>query len=94
MKDNIGKQFRSDQQLSVVVNESEFPELIHEENDLRRSGAHDLGELFVANGRNLNDPELGAAALAREFQKGTSQPQLAMVEKLIAEIFFHVDIAG
>ena len=54
------------------------------------SGSHDVGQLFVVNGRNLHAPGLGAVARTGEFQKGTSQPQFAVVEELIAEIFLHI----
>ena len=33
-------------------------------------------------------------AETREFQKDTGQPPLGVVEKLIAEVFFQVDVAG
>ena len=33
-------------------------------------------------------------AETRKFQQDTGQPFLAVVEKLIAEIFFKIDIAG
>src|SRR5207249_5528309 len=61
--------------------------------DARTRGAYHFGQSLVTQCRYFGIPHGAVFAQARELQENPGQPLLAMVEKLIAEIFFKVDIA-
>src|SRR5688572_25757275 len=65
---------------------------MHEENYFRRRRPDDFGQLLVRDATNLYVLLPDMAGLTRHFQKDTSQPQLTVVEELIAQILFHVDV--
>jgi|SRR5688572_16680350 hypothetical protein len=47
VQNHIGQQFRSDDQLSVVVDESHLPELVHKVSDARACRTYHFGKCFV-----------------------------------------------
>ena len=72
---------------SVIVNESQFPEPVHEKTDPRPRGAYHLCEGFLTH---LGDYSLGSAFLAEmsQQQKNTSKALLTGIEKLVNQILF------
>src|SRR4030095_6693969 len=94
--DLVGQQFGHyfDVSVAAVVDQPKFPEFMHEKHDLRRSRSHDFGQLDMSDTGNVHVSRPGVLSCTGEFQKCTGQTQLAVIEKLIAEIFFHVDVPG
>ena len=82
-----------DFQTSVVVDEAELAESVHEKADSRASGANDASQGFLAD---LWNDRLGCAFLpeVRQQQKHPCQPLLAGVEQLVNQIFFNLDVPG
>src|SRR5688572_11356393 len=67
---------------------------MHEESYFRRRRPDDFGQLLVRDATNLYVSLLDMATFTGHFQKHTSQPQFTVVEELIAQIPFHVDVTG
>lgn len=80
-------------QTAVVLDESQFPEAVHEEADAGAGSPHHFGERFLAD-LGHQGFRLSLFAVAREQQKHPRQPLLAGVEELIYQVFFVADIAG
>jgi len=80
-----------DLQPAVVVNESHFPEPVHEEADPRAGGADHFRQHRLTD---LGNYRLGLAFLAKmsEQQQDSGQPFFARIEKLIHQIFFITDV--
>src|SRR5208283_2380521 len=78
-------------QTAVVMNETQFPESVHEKTDSRTSRTDHLGQGLLAD---LGNYRLGFAFLAKmsEQQKDPGQPFFARIEKLIHQIFFVTDV--
>jgi len=79
-------------QAAIVVNETQFPEAVHEEADSRTSSSHHLGQNFLTDFR---DHGFGLTHFAKvsEQEKDTGQPLFAGVEELVDQVRFVTDIA-
>src|SRR5688572_19285709 len=94
MQNDIGQQLRSHVQFAVVIDQSHFSELVHEVRDPRTSCAYHFRQRFMTEQRDLCiRHELGLAQPG-QFQEYTGQPLFAVVEKLIAEVLFQVDVTN
>jgi len=76
----------------MVLDEAELPESGHEKIDPRTGRADDFGQRLLIHRRDFNVP-LVLWAETRQFQKNTGKTFLAVVENLIAEVFFEVHVA-
>jgi hypothetical protein len=88
VQDDVGQELYSHNQVSVVLDESHSPELVHEVSDTRprcsyhfRLGSRDSMWGIVASGTT-------SYSRRRALQENPGQPLFTVVEKLIAEIFF------
>ena len=76
----------------VVLNETEFPEFVHEKVDSGARCANHFRQHLLGNfGKQLL--RLGFLTVASEQQKSPSQPFLAGVKKLIDQILFDSDVS-
>jgi hypothetical protein len=82
-----------DLQPAIVVNESQFPEPVHEEAHPRAGCADHFGQHLLTD---LGDYHLGFAFLAKtsEQQEDAGQPLFAGIEELIDQVFFVADVPG
>src|SRR5579864_148755 len=80
-----------DLQAAVVMNETQFPEPVHEEADTRAGCAYHFRQYFLTN---LGDNCLRCAFLAKmsKQQEDAGQSFFARIEKLIHQIFFVTDV--
>ena len=76
---------------AVVVNETQFPELVHEEVDSGARGANHSREHLLRYVRKYF-VRFRVLAIASEEQKSPSEPFLAGVEKLIDQVLLDSDI--
>ena len=77
--------------VTVVVDEAELPEQIHEVTDPRSSCPHHRGEGFLAHSGN-NRLQRRFPADVSEQQEKASQSPLAVVEKVIQEVLFDPNV--
>jgi hypothetical protein len=80
--------------MSVVVDQSQLSELVHEVSNARSRRAHHFGERRVTQRPPFGIGRDFVVAQASELQENSSESPLTMVEKLIAKIFFEIDITG
>jgi hypothetical protein len=76
---------------SLIINETQFSEPVHEETDPPASCAHHLCQRFLTD---LGDRNFGLSFLAKASKKeeDASQPFLAGIEKLVNQVFFMSDV--
>ncbi len=79
--------------LTFIVDQPHSLEFIHEEIDSRTGRTNNFGKGFLAHSGNLCIRQPIESADTRKLQKHARQPFLAVIEQLIAEIFFETDIA-
>jgi hypothetical protein len=86
MEDNVEKR-AMDFQFSVVANETQLPEPVHEKINPRASRAHHLCQSLLTNCGNCN---FGLSVLAEVSQqeKHASQSFLARIKELVNQILF------
>jgi hypothetical protein len=79
-------------QPTVVVNESQFPEAVHDKAHSRTSASDHFGQALLADPRKhgLRSPFL---AKASERKKYTGQPLFAGIKYLVDQVLFIADIA-
>ena len=79
--------------LSVVVDESLFPEFVHEKTHARSGGADHFRQGFLTEG---DGDRLCAALLAeiREQQKQACEPSFAGIEQLVDQVVFDPAVSG
>src|SRR5215213_2390716 len=79
-------------QLSIVLDETKLPKLIHEKADPRTSSADHLSQHLL---RNIGDHSFGLAFLAKigQQQENSGQSFFAGIEKLIDKVFLNPEIA-
>src|SRR2546429_8399542 len=90
MQDYIGQQFCPDGQMPVVFDQTHSSEFVHEVTDARPSRAYHFGQGLVTQGGYFGVRLDVVFAQARELQENPSEPLFAVVEKLIAEVFFKI----
>ena len=94
MQNHVGQQFGSHGNFSVVVvDQAQCSELVHKVCDTGPRGPNHFRQSLVTHPRHFGGRRGIVLAETAEFQQDTGQPFLAMVEKLIAKILFHVDVA-
>jgi len=72
----------------VVLDQAEFPKFGHEKVDARTGCADDFGQGFLVHAPQFDVGQLIVQAETRKFQKDPGKPLFAVVENLIAEVFF------
>jgi hypothetical protein len=78
--------------MTVVFDQTHFSEFVHEVTDARPSRAYHFGEGLLTD-CGYCSIRLGVVFVqTRELQKNPGEALFAMVEKLIAEVCFKVDI--
>src|SRR5882762_963931 len=76
---------------AIVMNEAQFPELVHKKVDTGARCANHLRQHLLGNlGKHLL--RLAFLAVASQQQKSAGQPFLAGVEKLIDQILLDSDV--
>src|ERR1700733_15806439 len=77
---------------TVVVNETQFAEPVHEKADPRARGTYDLGQRLLAH---LGNYQLGRTLLAKVGQQEQypRQALLAGIEELVHQIFFNANVS-
>ena len=93
MQDHIGKQFRSDDELSVVVDESHFSEFIHEVSDARACRTDHFGESFVTQEGYPGARQCPVLLQSIQLQQNARQAFFTVIEELVAKVFFEADVA-
>jgi hypothetical protein len=93
VQNHVRQQFRSDGELSVVIDQPHLPELVHELGDPRTSRTHHFSQRFVAQQGNSLIRQSVVLAQSSQLQKDARQPFFTVIEKLIAEVFLEVDVA-
>jgi hypothetical protein len=93
MQDDIGQQFGSHRQLAVVVDQSHLPELVHEMRDTGTRRSHHFGEGLVAEHGCPGGRRGTVLPQPGQLQQNARQALLAVIEKLVAKVFFEVDVA-
>ena len=94
VQNHVGQQFRSHRKsIAVIINESHRPEFVHEVSNAGPRGAHHFGEGLVTEDGHFGIGHCIVLAHTGEFQQNTRQPFLAVIEKLIAQIFLEIDVA-
>jgi hypothetical protein len=93
MQDDIGQQFGSHRQLAVVVDQSHLPELVHEMRDTGTRRSHHFGEGLVAEHGRPGGRRGTVLPQPGELQQNARQALLAVIEELVAKVFFEVDVA-
>jgi hypothetical protein len=80
-----------DFKLTVIADETQFPEPVHEEIDSRAGGAHHLCQSLLTDPWDRN---FGLSVLAElsEQEENASKAFLAGIEKLVNQIFLEPDI--
>ena len=79
--------------LPVVIDQTQFPEFVHEVADARSRGANHARERLLAD---LPDDRLRNAALVEicQQEKRACQAPLARIEQLIDQVFLDPERAG
>ena len=90
----IRQQFGSYCEFPVVFDESQCSEFVHKVRDARPRRAHHFGKRLVTQHGDTGIQEEIMFPKPCKFQEDTGQAFLAVIEKLIAEIFFEVNVAG
>ena len=73
--------------MSAVFDQMHFPEFVHEVSNARAGRADHFRQRLVTQFGYCGIRRSAVLAKVRELQENPRQPLLAMVEKLIAEIF-------
>src|SRR3954454_8979586 len=78
-------------QFSIVLNETKFPELVHEKTDPGTRSADHLSQHLL---RNIGDHSFGLAFLAKigQQQENAGQSFFAGIEELIDKVFLNPEI--
>jgi len=92
MQDDIGQEFGPDEQMSVVFDQTHFSEFVHEVTDARPGRAYHFSKGLVTQCGYRGIRLHVVFAQAGKFQQNPGEPLFAMVEELIAEVFFEIDI--
>ncbi len=91
---HIGQQFCSHgKPIVVIVNESHGSEFVHEEGDASSRSAYHFGEDLVTDGGDFAIGHYMKLADTSELKENPGQPLLAVIEKLIAQIFLQIGVA-
>src|SRR3954454_21605648 len=79
-------------QFSIVLNETKFPELVHEKADPGTSSADHLSQHLL---RDIGDHSFGLAFLAKigQHQENSGQSFFAGIEELIDKVVLDPEIA-
>ena len=94
MEYKIGEQFCPDRKLSVVVDQSEFPELVHEVRDPCPGRTHHFRQGFMTRHGQFRIRDKFMFPQSRQLQEDASQPLFAVIEQLVAEVLFEIDVSG
>lgn len=94
MQNNVGEQLRPHRYLSVVVDQPELSELVHEVSDSRARRTYHFCQRFMAQPGHLGIRDGQLLAKARHFEQNAGKALLAMIEELVTEILFQIDIAS
>ena len=94
VEDNVRQQFGSHGDHTVVFDQAQSPEFVHEVSDPRPRSAHHFGESLVTHVWHLGLGHGLALTETSQLQQNAGEPLLAMVEELIAEVLFQIDVPG
>ena len=83
-----------DLKTTVVIDEAQLPEFVHEGTDSRPGGAHHLGQGLLANLRNFCSFPDAILAESSEQKKNARQPLLAGIEQVVNQVLLISNISG
>src|ERR1051326_2827114 len=94
VQDEIYQQFCPYHEFSVVLDQAHFSEFVHEVRDAGPRGAYHFGQSLVTQHGNTCILDHVMLPQPRKLQENPCEAFLTMVEKLVAKIFFQVDVTS